>query len=75
MPSPALAQISDSIEHEMTDSFGKFYLYASLLNVLAQIHFSLLIDKVCCIKLQIRIQSVYTNDTLEFIVFVKEFVW
>lgn len=34
MPSQALADISAQIESQDTDDFGKFYLYASLLNVL-----------------------------------------
>ena len=32
MPSSALKEISDQIENQNTDSFGKFYLYAALLN-------------------------------------------
>ncbi|PJD93414.1 MAG: hypothetical protein CK424_02495 [Legionella sp.] len=34
MPSQRLERLSAQIENETTDSFGKFYLYASLLNVL-----------------------------------------
>ena len=31
MPSQALTELSAQIESQKTDSFGKFYLYASLL--------------------------------------------
>ena len=34
MPSSALKEISDQIERQPTDSFGKFYLYATLLKTL-----------------------------------------
>jgi hypothetical protein len=35
MPSQALAELSAQIEAQDTDSFGKFYMYATLLNVVA----------------------------------------
>lgn len=35
MPSYALAELSKQIESQPTDSFGKFYLYAALLNTIA----------------------------------------
>ena len=34
MPSEALEELAAQIERQPTDNFGKFYLYASLLNVL-----------------------------------------